>query len=409
MLYHGEIMNRVYILGGLRTHIGVRNGIFKRVRPEVLGGQIVKALCEKYEIKGPDALFCGNAVGPGGNIGRLLALEGKLPERTPAMTIDLQCASGLAAIHMGALSIMTGENDVVFAGGTESASLQPRRIYAENDERAHERNPEFTAAQFIPGEFSDDAMLLGAERAGKEAHITREMADESALLSQNRAKQVEEAGLLNSVILPLYGSTRDEAIRKRMSEKLLARAPRVTDFPDGILTAANTCTINDGAAFVILVSERWAKRHGVMPSAEIMSMKMMGSDPLVPPLSADRCVSALLSDRGLFYKDIDAFEYNEAFAVISADFRKNHPDVAERLNRWGGALAYGHPYGASGAEIMIHLMAILSHEDGRYGIASIPAAGGVAESILISHVDESLWKGRSIFRAAAEIPFPVEV
>ena len=132
-------MNRVYILGGLRTLIGVRNGIFKRVRPEVLGGQIVKALCEKYEIKGPDALFCGNAVGPGGNIGRLLALEGKLPERTPAMTIDLQCASGLAAIHMGALSIMTGENDVVFAGGTESASLQPRRIYAENDERAHER------------------------------------------------------------------------------------------------------------------------------------------------------------------------------------------------------------------------------------------------------------------------------
>lgn len=402
-------MNRVYILGGLRTHIGVRNGIFKSVRPEVLGGQIVKALCEKYEIKGPNALFCGNAVGPGGNIGRLLALEGKLSERTPAMTIDLQCASGLASIHMGALSIMAGENDVVFAGGTESASLQPRRIYVENDERAHERNPEFTAAQFIPGEFSDDAMLLGAERAAKEAHITREMADESALLSQNRAKQVEEAGFLNSVILPLYGSTRDEAIRKRMSEKLLARAPRVTDFPGGILTAANTCTINDGAAFVILVSERWARRHGVMPLAEIMSMKMMGSDPLVPPLSADRCVSALLSNRGLFYKDIDAFEYNEAFAVISVDFRKNHPEVADRLNRWGGALAYGHPYGASGAEIMIHLMAILSHEDGRYGIASIPAAGGVAESILISHVDEGLWKGRSIFRTASEILFPVEV
>ena len=212
----------------------MRYGVFKKVRPEVLGGAIVKELCRKYDIQGPDALLCGNAVGPGGNIGRLLALEGGLPDSVPALTLDLQCASGLAAIHMAALGVMTGEWDLVFAGGAESASLQPRRIYPENDERSQLRNPEFTAAQFIPGEYSDNAMLLGAERAAKKAGISRDEADEAALISQQRAKEVQEKGLLSDVILPFYGSSRDEAIRKRMSEKLLARAPRVTDFPEGL-------------------------------------------------------------------------------------------------------------------------------------------------------------------------------
>lgn len=160
-------MNRVFLVGGLRSHIGIRNGVFKKVRPEVLGGMVAKALCERYELTGPDALICGNAVGPGGNIGRLLLLEGGLPERVPALTIDLQCASGLAAVHMAALAIMAGEWDVVLAGGAESASLQPARRYAENDERSGLRNPVFTAAQFRPGEYSDDAMLLGGGKGGE--------------------------------------------------------------------------------------------------------------------------------------------------------------------------------------------------------------------------------------------------
>lgn len=108
-----------------------------------------------------------------------------------------------------------------------------------------------------------------------------------------------------------------------MSEKLLTRAPRVTDFPEGILTAANTCTINDGAAFVMLASERWLRERDLVPSAEIKGFSMTGADPAVPPLSADLAVSLLLRDKGLFYSDLDAFEYNEAFAVISADFRKS--------------------------------------------------------------------------------------
>ncbi len=380
-------MSDVYLLGGFRSHIGVRYGIFKSVRPEILGARVLQEVWQRFcQGEAADLLLCGNAVGPGGNIGRLTALTAGLPISTPAVTVDLQCASGLTAIDLAAAKIASGACDLVLAGGTESASLAPHRIYHENDERSQKRNPEFTAAQFIPEEWGDDAMLLGAERAAKKAGITREDADEAALLSHRLALAAKEKGKLDALVLPLFGSTKDEALRPRMSERLLARAPRVTDFEGGILTAANACTMNDGAAFVALASGDWVKAHGVKPWAKVLATHLVGGDPWCPPLTADLAAGALLQKQGLTYQDVDAFEYNEAFAVISAHFRKTHEDVADRLNGWGGALAYGHPYGASGAEIMLHLMARLADSGGRLGVAAIPAAGGVGQAILIENV-----------------------
>ncbi len=379
-------MSDVYLLGGFRSHIGVRYGIFKSVRPEILGARVLQEVWQRFcQGEAADLLLCGNAVGPGGNIGRLTALTAGLPISTPAVTVDLQCASGLTAIDLAAAKIASGACDLVLAGGTESASLAPHRIYHENDERSQKRNPEFTAAQFIPEEWGDDAMLLGAERAAKKAGITRADADEAALLSHQLALAAKEKEKLDSLILPLFGSTKDEALRPRMSERLLARAPRVTDFEGGILTAANACTMNDGAAFVALASGDWVKAHGVKPWAKVLATHLVGGDPWCPPLTADLAAGALLQKQGLTYQDVDAFEYNEAFAVISAHFRKTHEDVADRLNGWGGALAYGHPYGASGAEIMLHLMARLADSGGRLGVAAIPAAGGVGQAILIEN------------------------
>ncbi len=380
-------MSDVYLLGGFRSHIGVRYGIFKSVRPEVFGARVLQEVWQRFcQGEAADLLLCGNAVGPGGNIGRLTALTAGLPISTPAVTVDLQCASGLTAIDLAAAKIASGACDLVIAGGTESASLAPHRIYHENDERSQKRNPEFTAAQFIPEEWGDDAMLLGAERAAKKAGITREDADEAALLSHQLALTAKEKGKLDALVLPLFGSTKDEALRPRMSERLLARAPRVTDFEGGILTAANACTMNDGAAFVALASGDWVKAHGVKPWAKVLATHLVGGDPWCPPLTADLAAGELLQKQGLTYQDVDAFEYNEAFAVISAHFRKTHRDVADRLNGWGGALAYGHPYGASGAEIMLHLMARLADSGGRLGVAAIPAAGGVGQAILIENV-----------------------
>lgn len=378
----------VYLLGGYRSHIGVRYGIFKSIRPEILGGKVLSAVWQRFgEGAASDLVICGNAVGPGGNIGRLTTLAAGLPISTPALTVDLQCASGLTAIDLAAAKIASGGCDFIIAGGTESASLAPHRIYHENDERSQKRKPEFTAAQFIPEEWGDDAMLLGAERAAKKAGITREEADEAALLSHQRAQAALVEGKLSSMILPLFGSTKDEAVRPRMSERLLARAPRVTDFPGGILTAANACTMNDGAAFVALASEKWVKAHGAKPFAKIVATHLAGGDSWCPPLTADLAAGELLKKQGLSYEDIDAFEYNEAFAVISAHFRKNHETAKDRLNSWGGALAYGHPYGASGAEIMLHLMARLADGGGHLGLAAIPAAGGVGQAILIERVE----------------------
>ena len=377
----------VYLLGGYRSHFGVRYGIFKSVRPEILGGKVLSAVCRDFCMgEAPQLVICGNAVGPGGNIGRLTALEAGLPVSTAALTVDLQCASGLTAIDLAASKIASGSCELVIAGGTESASLAPHRIYHENDERSRARRAEFTAAQFIPGEWGDDAMLLGAERAAKAAGITREEADAAVLMSHQRAVAAREAGRLTSIVLPLFGSERDEALRPRMSERLLSRAPRVTDFPDGILTAANACTMNDGAAFVVLASEKWLKDHAVKAKAKILDTMLVGGDPWCPPLSADLAVGKLLEKQRLCYEDVDAFEYNEAFAVISAHFYKNHENVKERLNGWGGALAYGHPYGASGAEIMLHLMERLKAESGHLGVAAIPAGGGVGEAILIESI-----------------------
>ena len=378
----------VYLLGGYRSHIGVRYGIFKSIRPEILGGRVLSAVWQRFGMgAAPDLAICGNAVGPGGNIGRLTTLTAGLPISTPALTVDLQCASGLTAIDLAAAKIASGGCDFIIAGGTESASLAPHRIYHENDERSQKRKPEFTAAQFIPEEWGDDAMLLGAERAAKKAGITREEADEAALLSHQRAQAALTEGKLSSLVLPLFGSTKDEAIRPRMSGRLLARAPRVTDFPGGILTAANACTMNDGAAFVALASEAWVKAHGAKPFAKIVATHLTGGDPWCPPLTADLAAGELLKKQGLSYEAVDAFEYNEAFAVISAHFRKNHETVKDRLNSWGGALAYGHPYGASGAEIMLHLVARLADGGGHLGMAAIPAAGGVGQAILIERVE----------------------
>lgn len=377
----------VYILGGLRSYFGIKNGIFKTVRPEILGAEVLKELMKRYGIQNADMLLCGNAAGTGGNIGRLLALEAGIPFSMPSLTIDMQCASGLSAIDIGISKIQNGEAELIIAGGVESASLSPRRIYQEWDERAQERNPEYTTAQFIPGEFGDDAMLLGAERAAKKRNITREMADEIAIRSHQNAMEAQKNHYLDHVILPLFGSIKDEAIRPKMSERLTKRAPKVTNEENGILTSANACTLNDGAAFVILASESWCQTRGITPSIKVVATKMQGADPLCPPLSADEAVSSLLAKENLSYEDISAFEYNEAFAVVTADFMKKHEAVKKRINQWGGALAYGHPFGASGAEILIHLMEILKRKKGKYGVAAVPAAGGVGQAILVERVE----------------------
>lgn len=376
-------MERVYIIGGLRSHIGVRHGIFRHILPEQLGAGVVQAVLRRWVVPRIDGLYCGNAVGTGGNIGRLMALEAGLPVAVPAVTVDLQCASSLAAIDMAFNKLAVGQARYLLAGGIESTSLQPERRYHVDDPRSSLRERAYTCAQFIPSDWGDDAMLMGAEKAAAQAGITRAEADAAAFESQKKAREAQQKGLLQACIVPLFGSTRDEAIRPRLSAKVLQRAPLISRFPQGILTAANTCTINDGAAFLLLATEEEIRQKGCPVAAEIVASQWYGGDPERPPLGADLAAAKLIQRAGLTYDDINAFEYNEAFSIIDVLFAKAHPEAWPRFNRFGGALAYGHPYGASGAIIVLHLLQALEAVQGTYGIASIAAAGGVALSLLI--------------------------
>ena len=379
-------MNKVYIAGGLRTHIGLKNGIFKNIPAEQLAAALLMKLVSQYQLAEPDEIICGNAVGTGGNITRLMALEAGIAASVPCLTIDMQCASAAEAIAIAIAKIKAGMAEVIIAGGFESSSMQPTRVYCPRDERY---TPEgFTVAQFTPETTSATAMLEGAERTASQEGITRAELDKYVVRSHAMARQARESKILEPFIASVCGSTKDEGIRDRMSERLAAKMPLLLG-PNTTLTAANACLINDGAAFVIVASERWLQEHGtdnLYPRAELVTAVEGGVEANCSPRGALAVGNLLLEREHLSAEQIDAFEYNEAFAVITAMFAREYPQLLPRYNQLGGALAYGHPYGASGAILVLHLLAELEQTQGDYGLVAIAGAGGLGTALLLKRV-----------------------
>jgi acetyl-CoA C-acetyltransferase len=375
-------MENVYILGGLRSHIGIKNGIFKNVLPEKLGAHVLKNLISIYNLHDIDEIICGNAVGTGGNITRLMSLYAGVSEEVPAYTVDMQCGSGSMSIDMAFAKIRSGMCNLIIAGGFESISLQPLRYYNKNDPRYSNEKPYFQAAQFSPYEVQENAMLMGAERVAQKYNIKKEELDFWVLQSHERAVKARNIGILNDIICSINECDHDEGIRDSMRQSLIDRLkPLVGE--NGVITAVNSCLTNDGAAFVILCSERYIKNNNIKPKAQIVETALKGANPLHSPESSIIVTDKLLKSRKMEYSDISAFEFNEAFAVIDVMFQRKNPRLIDRYNILGGALAYGHPYGASGAIIMLHLLKSLEYVDGEYGLTAIAAAGGIGSSILI--------------------------
>lgn len=373
-------MDKVCLIGGLRTYVGLTGGVYKHVPAELLGAAVLKEMAAKYKVL-PQQIIAGNGVGAGGNIARLAALEAGLPESIPAVSVDVQCGSALEAVAMAAAKIEAGEAAVIIAGGFESTSTQPRRGYNANhpDYRGEET---YSVAKFMPGIHRETVMLEGAELTAEREHISRAESDPWVLRSHKRAAQAAADVVFKDIIVPCFGAVRDEGIRPKMSQRLLDRLPCV--LPGGKFTnAANACLTNDGAAFVLLASEKYALEHNLTVQAKVRCGTAVGGDPLVSPKSAVLAVQALLARTGLAHTDIDCFELNEAFAVIDVMFSRAFPGHEDGYNIFGGALAYGHPYGASGAIILLHLIKSLQKRGGRYGIASVAAAGGVGTALLI--------------------------
>lgn len=407
-------MEKVYLIGGLRSHIGLTGGLFKTVPAEDLAAAVLQKIMAKYPcVLQADGLLCGNAVGTGGNITRLAALKAGLPATVPALTIDMQCASAAASIELAMTKIGSGMADILIAGGFESTSMQPVRVYAKADPRYREEG--FTVAQFSPDTTSAKAMLEGAERTCQKHGFSREELDAFAVRSHRLAKKAREENRLNEIVVSVFGSEGDEGIRDRMSPKLAARMPKlfteeeVKDLLAGasaslpikenvdkqnvlqehkvavtpLLTAANACLMNDGAAFVVLASRQAVEQYGLRPEAELLAGFDWGVDPRYSPEGAIETGEHLLQRCDLQPEQIDVFEYNEAFAVISALFARKYPELTARYCPWGGALAYGHPYGASGAILLLHLWQELKQTEGKLGLLSIAGAGGLGTALLV--------------------------
>ena len=407
-------MEKVYLIGGLRSHIGLTGGLFKTVPAEELAAAVLQKIMTKYPcVLQADGLLCGNAVGTGGNITRLAALKAGLPATVPALTIDMQCASAAASIELAMTKIGSGMADILIAGGFESTSMQPVRVYAKADPRYREEG--FTVAQFSPDTTSAKAMLEGAERTCQKHGFSREELDAFAVRSHRLAKKAREENRLNEIVVSVFGSEGDEGIRDRMSPKLAARMPKlfteeeVKDLLAGasaslpikenvdkqnvlqehkvavtpLLTAANACLMNDGAAFVVLASRQAVEQYGLRPEAELLAGFDWGVEPRYSAEGAIETGEHLLQRCDLQPEQIDVFEYNEAFAVISALFARKYPELTARYCPWGGALAYGHPYGASGAILLLHLWQELKQTEGKLGLLSIAGAGGLGTALLV--------------------------
>lgn len=377
-------MKNAYILGGLRSYVGVVNGMYRHVPAEKLGAAVMRQVIGKYQIAAPDYIIGGNGVGAGGNITRLMALEAGVANTVSAFTIDVQCGSGLEAIAVAAAKIACGEADCIIAGGFESSSTQPRRAYNANHPD-YQGEEWYSVAKFMPEIHRETVMLEGAELACQREKVTKEELDKWVLRSHQLAVQARETCALQNIIAPVFDAYLDEGIRPRMSQKLLDRLPKV--LPQGrFITAANSCLINDGAAFVVLCSKKYLEEHNLQAQAKVIGAAACGGDPLASPRTAILALEKLLQKYNLKEQDIADFEINEAFAVIDVLFARTFKQSIDKYNIFGGALAYGHPYGASGCIITLHLLEALRQRGGRFGCASVAAAGGVGTALLLERM-----------------------
>lgn len=380
------MLENVVVVGGYRTYIGKKNGIYRHIPAEKLGGHILHKLLEDYGK--PDLVLAGNAVGAGGNIGRLMSLEAGIPDAVPAFTIDSQCSSGMEAIVTAAAKIGSGQQQVVFAGGAESSSTAPRRMVSENAPE-YKGDEIYMAAKFSPGEWRQDAMLWGAEKTAKMSDVSRETLDAWTLRSHELAVKARDAEVFEDIIFPLGMEKEcDQGIRRTLSKAFLEKIP--TLYEKGVTTAANACGTQDGAAFVVLCAESYAKKKGWKPWLRYVDMVEVAGNPEMPPLLVNKALEKLFEKTGKKPEEIAAYECNEAFAVIDELFAKKYPACVPVYNACGGALAYGHPYGATGGILTLHLAKRLQQcmEDNVYGVSAIAAAGGQGTAILWKKVCE---------------------
>ena len=360
------------IVAARRTPIGTSGRELRDVTAADLAAAVLDAVAAEVG-RPPAEVVLGNCMGPGGDVARVATLVAGLPRATPALTVDRQCASGLAAIEVAA-RLVTEDHWPVLAGGTESASTAPWRFWppvGDGEPRRYERAP-FAPAPDDP-EMGVAADLLAARRG-----ISRERQDAYAARSHRLATEARTRGDYADELVPVGGLEHDGRPRGGLSQQRLARFPPAFG-PQGTVTAGNSCGINDGAAVVALVPDSAGAR-----GLRVLGAASVGLDPNQPGLGIVPAARKALSRAGIGVDDLDVIELNEAFAgQVLACYDELGID-AERGCRQGGALALGHPWGASGAVLMVRLHTQLVRQGrGRYGLAAIAAGGGQGTAIVV--------------------------
>lgn len=390
-------MSRVAIVSAKRTAIGSFGGSLKDIPAATLGAEVVKKSLEEINLSPTlvDEVIFGNVLGAGlgQNIARQIAIFADIPQEKSAFVVNKVCGSGLKSVVLGAQSILLGDNDIVVCGGVENMSTAP---YYTKDARFGAKLGNFELEDSIIHDGLTDAfenyhMGITAENIAEQFAISREQQDEFAVLSQQKASTAIEKGKFSNEIVPITIKTRkeekvfdtDEFVRPSANLESLAKL-RPAFKKDGTVTAGNASGINDGAACIILMSEKRASELGINILGFIDGYASAGLDNKVMGLGPIPATRKVLDKLNLTTDDIDLFELNEAFAAQSIAVLNELNLDTSKVNINGGAIALGHPIGASGCRILVSLVHELINENKNRGLCSLCIGGGQGISVVIS-------------------------
>jgi len=383
-------MPEAYIVDAVRTPVGKRGGGLSQVHPADLGAHVLKAIVERNDLDPmvvEDVVFgCVDQLGPqAGDIARTCWLAAGLPEAIPGTTVDRQCGSSQQAVHFAAQGVMSGTQDVVIAGGVQNMSMIPIAAALTAAEPFGFADPfsgsEGWVARYGTQEISQ---FRGAELIAEKWDISREDMEAYALESHERAIRAIDEARFEREIVPLGDASVDEGPRRGTSLEKMAQLPTLTE--GGRLTAAVASQISDGAAALLVMSERAVKDLGVTPRARVHHLSVRGDDPVLMLTAPIPATAYALDKTGLTLDDIDLVEINEAFACVSLAWQKETGADLSKVNVNGGAIALGHPLGATGARLMTTLLHELERTGGRYGMQTMCEGGGQANVTILERL-----------------------
>jgi acetyl-CoA C-acetyltransferase len=378
-----------FIVDAVRTPVGRRNGGLSAMHPADLAAHALKGLVERTGID-PGAvddviLGCLECLGPqAGNVARTAWLAAGLPESVPGTTIDRQCGSAQQAVHFAAMGVMSGVQDLVVAGGVQQMSMIPIGTANAASDRFGQPDP-WTGAEGWARRYglTDLNQFKSADMIAERWSISRDELEEFSAESHGRALRAQSEGRFDNEILPVGDLAADEGPREPNLEKMRSLPPLVEG---GVTTAAMASQISDAAAVMLIAGERALEQYGLTPRARIHHLSVLGDDPIIGLTAPIAATAAALNRTGLAIDDIDRIEINEAFAsVVVAWLRETKADPA-RVNVNGGAIALGHPLGATGARLMITLLGELERTGGRYGLQTMCEGGGTANVTIIERL-----------------------